>query len=273
MATFFSLALTGVAAYGVLVAGLFLAQRRLLYHGTGERPDLALADAGDMAEVRLATADGLDLIAWYRPAVAGRPTIVHLHGNAGHIGHRAGKLGPLRDAGYGLLLVEYRGFGGNPGAPMEDGLYADGRAALAFLRAEATNIVLYGESLGSGVAVQLATEARVAGLVLEAPYTSIPDVAQGHYWYVPVRPLLRDRYESVAKIGRVRCPILVLHGEADRVVPIRFGRDLFAAANEPKSAWWSGAAAHDDLYDHGAAEALLEFLGRTFPVAAAGGVG
>lgn len=265
------IALAGLAAYGVLVGGLFLAQRRLLYHGDSEVPERALAEAEDMAEVRLSTADGLDLLAWYKEAEPGRPTILHLHGNAGHIGHRVGKVRPFLDDGVGVLLLEYRGFGGNPGAPSERGLLADGRAGLAFLDAAGVrpaDTVLYGESLGSGVAVGLAAERRVGALVLEAPFTSVADVAQAHYWYVPVRPLVLDRFDSAARIADVRCPVLVLHGARDGVIPIRYGRALYDAAAHPKSAWWSEAAGHDDLYEHGAAEAVARFLGETFPAAA-----
>ncbi len=258
--------LIGVAGYAVLLGGLYLAQRRLIYFPDAEIPDRARAGATMMEDVRLATADGLDLLAWYAPARGGMPTIVVFHGNAGHIGHRFDKLRFLIDAGHGLLLVEYRGYGGNPGSPTEDGLYADADAALAFLAGRAVpseRTVLYGESLGSGLAVEAARRTRVGAVILEAPFTSVADVAAAIYWYVPARRLVLDRFDSTAKIAAIGCPLLILHGERDNVVPARYGRALHEAAREPKELWIAPEGDHNDLYDHGAREVVLEFLARS----------
>ena len=252
-----------VVGYALLTGCLFLGQRRLLYLPDRTPPDLALAGLDDMEPVELTTDDGLSLLAWYASARdTGKATLVYFHGNAGHIGNRADRVRPYLDAGHGVLLVSWRGYGGNEGSPTEDGLYRDGRAAFAFLDRvgvlpEAT--IVYGESLGSGVAVQLARERRVGGLVLESPYTSIPSVAAHHYWYVPATYLVRDRFDSLSKIGEIDAPLLVLHGERDRVIPVEFGRELFAAAREPKT-WRGFMQAGHDLYDFGAADAVLAFL-------------
>ncbi len=252
-----------VVGYALLTGGLFLGQRRLLYFPDRAPPDLALAGLDGMAPAALATDDGLSLLAWYAPARGtGKATLVYFHGNAGHIGHRAGKVRPYLDAGHGVLLVSWRGYGGNDGSPTEDGLYRDGRAAFAFLdRAGVVpeTTIVYGESLGSGVAVQMARERRVGGVVLESPYTSIPAVAAHHYWYIPAASLVRDKFDSLSKIGGIGAPLLVLHGERDRVVPVEFGRELFAAAREPKT-WRGFAQAGHDLYGAGAADAVLAFL-------------
>ena len=252
-----------VVGYALLTGGLYLGQRRLLYFPDRAPPDLALAGLDGMEPAALATDDGLSLLAWYAPARgAGKATLVYFHGNAGHIGHRAGKVRPYLDAGHGVLLVSWRGYGGNDGSPTEDGLYRDGRAAFAFLDrlgVASETTVVYGESLGSGVAVQMARERRVAGVVLESPYTSIPSVAAHHYWYLPAAWLVRDRFDSLSKIGGIGAPLLVLHGERDRVVPVEFGRELFAAAREPKT-WRGFAQAGHDLYASGAADAVLAFL-------------
>ena len=252
-----------VVGYALLTGCLFLGQRRLLYFPDREPPDLVLAGLDDMEPAELATDDGLSLLAWYAPARdANKATLVYFHGNAGHIGHRAGKVRLYLDAGHGVLLVSWRGYGGNDGSPTEDGLYRDGRAAFAFLdRAGVVpeTTIVYGESLGSGVAVQMARERRVGGVVLESPYTSVPAVAAHHYWYVPVTYLVRDKFDSLSKIGEINAPLLVLHGELDRVVPVEFGRELFAAAREPKT-WRGFAQADHDLYDFGAADAVLAFL-------------
>ncbi|HLB79994.1 MAG TPA: alpha/beta hydrolase [Dongiaceae bacterium] len=260
---------TVAGGYLLALGLLFVFQRQLLYYPSGERPSLETAGlAGRMTPVRLTTADGLELLAWYAAAAEGRPTVVYFHGNAGHIGYRADKVRPYLAAGLGVLLLEYRGYGGNPGRPDEEGLYADARAALDFLDGAgvaAERRVLYGESLGGAVAVQMAAERAAGAVVLEAPFTSVPEVGQSKFPIFPVRWLARDRLDSLAKIGAVGAPVLVLHGEQDQIVPIRFGRALFAAANEPKEMRSFPAAGHEDLDAHGIAEAVLDFLGRRLP--------
>ncbi len=254
-----------LAAYGVLVGVLYIFQRNLLYFPSGGRPEPgALAELG-VREVAVATGDGLSLLAWYAPPRGDRPVIAYFHGNGGHIGYRSQRLRGFSQDGYGVLMVEYRGYGGNPGVPSEDGLCADGAAALDFLRREKippARLVLYGELLGSGVAVALAAQHDVAGLILEAPFTSVAQVAQHHYSFVPASALVRDRFDSLSKIGKVKAPILILHGERDRVVPVRFGRALFDAAPEPKEIWLSRDAGHEDLVRFGAFDAVLRFIER-----------
>ena len=263
---FFTYALAG---YATLVGIMFFGQRKLMYHGGATVPTPAEYGVADMRPVGLKTADGLELLAWYRaPTDEALLTIVYYHGNAGHIGHRADKARPYLDAGFGVLLVTYRGYSGNPGEPSEAGFYHDARAALGFLDGEgvpAERIVVYGESLGSGVAVQMASERRLGAVVLEAPFTSMADIGAFHYWYVPARYLVRDRFDSVAKIKDIGAPLLVVHGERDRVVPTRFGRELFDAAVEPKESLFPAQAGHNNLYDHGAAEVVIEFLKRRIP--------
>ena len=254
-----------VAIYLALLALLFLMQRSLLFVPNTQRPDLAEEGLeGAMQSVELVTADGLRLLAWYRPP-AGNPgtLLLYLHGNAGHIGHRGERVRPYLDAGFGVLLPEYRGFGGNPGRPSEAGFYSDARAALDFLAEQgiaAERIVLYGESLGTGVAVQMAVERDCAALVLEAPYTSVAAVAQSRYWMFPVRALVLDRFDSLSKIARVRCPVFIMHGERDRIIPIRYGRALFQAASEPKDARWFVEGNHTNFDEFGGPAAVLEFL-------------
>ena len=168
-----------------------------------------------------------------------------------------------------MLLAEYRGYGGNPGAPSEAGFYTDGRAALAFLDREGVTLnrlVLYGESLGSGVAVLLAVEHRIAALVLEAPFTSVAEVAQCHFRFVPASRMVIDRFDSLSRIGKITAPLLVLHGEHDRVVPIRFGRALFDAAPEPKEGCFAPEAGHENLARYGALDVVVEFIERRLGV-------
>lgn len=256
--------------YGAFVVALYVFQRGMMYVPDRNRPDPATSGASDLATVEVRTEDGLSLTGWYKPAAPGRRTLVYFHGNAGNIGDRGGKVRPYLDAGMGVLLAGYRGYGGNPGKPSEDGFYADGRAWLGHLDSvgiAAADIVLYGESLGTGVAVQMAHERAKAGkavaaVILEAPFSSMGAAAQIHYPYVPAYWLVRDKFDSIAKIAEVGAPVFVFHGEADRVVPSRLGKRLFEAAREPKESLWLPRAAHNDLYDHGAAQAILGFLAR-----------
>ncbi len=256
-----------VALYLAVLALLFLMQRSMLFVPNRQRPDLAEAGLDPaMQPIEILTADGLRLLAWYKPP-AGNPgaLLLYLHGNAGHIGSRSDRVRPYLGAGFGVLLMEYRGYGGNPGQPSEAGFYSDARAALDFLTQQgvaAERIVLYGKSLGTGVAVQMAVERGCAGLVLEAPYTSVAAVAQGRYWMFPVRYLVLDKFNSLSKIGRVRCPVFIMHGERDRIIPIRYGRELFQAASEPKEAKWFADGNHTNFDEFGGPAAVLEFLKR-----------
>lgn len=267
---FLNVLIVAALAYGGVVGAMYVFQRALMYHPGASLPPAAETGVAGLRAVTLRTEDGLDLVSWLiPPADPGKPVIVYFQGNAGTIAGRLFKAELFRAQGFGMLLVSYRGFGGNPGAPTESGLFADARAALAFLDGEGvarSRTVLYGESLGTGVAVAAAHEAAAAGrpvgaVVLEAPYTSIADVAATHYPFVPARLLTRDRYDSAARIGAIAAPVLIFHGEADRVVPIRFGRGLFEHAVEPKTARWFPAAGHENLYESGAFAEILAFLG------------
>jgi len=197
---------------------------------------------------------GLVFKSWYhKPLAPGKDTVVFFQGNGGHLGYRNTKVMPWVEDGYGLLLVGYPGYNGNPGKPSEEGLYRNARASIKALLNKGTpesRLVLYGESIGTGVAVQMASEFHAAGLVLEAPFTSLVDAAAYHYPYLPVRLLMRERFDSLSKIGRInRIPLLWIHGEKDNIVPIALGRRLFDMAEGPKKAAIIAGAGHNDLYD------------------------
>jgi fermentation-respiration switch protein FrsA (DUF1100 family) len=254
-----------LAAYAALAAGCTVMQRSLMYFPDPSLPSPADAGAPGFQAVSYGTADGLDLVSWYRPAHKGFATIVYFQGNGGNIAGRILKTRPLFDAGHGLLLVGYRGYGGNPGQPSEDGLYHDARAALGFLQGQGVptgRLVLLGESLGSGVAVRMASETRVRAVILEAPYTSTVDVGQAAYFFLPVGLLMYDRFPSIDLIAQIQVPLLVIHGEQDRVIPTRFGRRLFQAARQPKEAHFLANAGHNDLFEHGLTNIELGFLAR-----------
>ncbi len=244
---------------------MFVFQRALLYRPDTSRPDPAVSGVPEMAWVDLATEDGLTLGAWYRAAHDGAPSLVYFHGNGGHLGDRAFKYRAYLDAGFGLLAVGYRGYCGNPGTPMETGLMRDGQAALEFLQAQGVppgKTVLYGESLGAGLAIRLAAWRDLAGLVLETPYTSIGKVAASHYPFVPARYLVLDQFDAEAVISQLKAPLLVLHGAQDRVIPERFGRALFEQAPQPTEMEIYPQGGHNNLYDFGAAFRVISFLRR-----------
>lgn len=228
----------------VVAVVLWSAQRRLTYFPTGTPPPVEQV-LPDGREVVLTTEDGLDLQAWW---VEGGPTAVMvLPGNGGNRAGRAPLATALRRLGLSVLLVDYRGYGGNPGTPSQEGLLADARAAAGWLdaRDDVDEVVYLGESLGAAVAVGLARERAPAGLVLRSPFTSLVDVARAHYGPVP-RWLLRDRYPSQHWIGDVTAPLLVVASESDEIVPYRLSQRLFEAAREPKELVPVPDAGHND---------------------------
>ncbi|MGQ0662275.1 MAG: alpha/beta hydrolase [Pseudomonadota bacterium] len=261
-----SLLATGALAYLAVIGALFVFQRDLIYRPFGVPGDPVLAGVPEMSLVVVRTEDGLEIASWHAPpARHGGPTVVLFHGNGGHIGLRAFKARRFLDAGLGVFLAGYRGYGGNPGRPTEDGLYSDARAVLGWLAergASGKRLVLYGESLGAGVAVQMASEVAVAALVLESPFTSISEAGAWHFPFVPVKLLARDRFDSLSKIAAIDRPLLIVHGEQDTTIPVALARKLLAAARQPKEAVFLPQAGHNDLYAHGAAPIVLAFIER-----------
>lgn len=260
-----------LVAYAVVLAALFFMQRQMIY--VPDRRDLAgeLSPEGPFGVVESETADGLSLRhLWAPPTGNPTPVFVVLHGNAGHAGHRSEKLDFLQAAGAGILLVEYRGYGGNPGQPKEAGLYADARSALAWLDERGIGpdrVVLFGESLGSGVATKIAAELADAGtpvkaLVLEAPFTSVPAVAQRRFWWLPATWLTLDRFDSLSRIGEVDTELVILHGTEDQVVPHDMGETLAAAADDPVDFLSVEGAGHLYLVDEDAVQQRLLALLR-----------
>lgn len=239
--------------YLIVLGAVFVMQRSLIYPAGKTVPDAAMAAAAGIRMVTTHTADGLGLTHWFRPpADDSTPVVVVFHGNAGHVGDRVPKLIELMRAGFGVLLSGYRGYGGNPGQPSEEALSADARLLLDWLAGQGVppeRTVLYGESLGTGIAVKMATERPAAAVILEAPYTSIAEVAQAHYWYLPARWLVLDKWDSISRIARINAPLLLMHGLRDRTIPARFGRRLFEEAADLKQLLLIEDGEHSDLYD------------------------
>ena len=245
--------------YATVVAIAYLAQRRLTYFPDPTRVVPAEVGLKGVTEETLTAPDGTRLITWYAPAPPGRPTLLYFHGNAGGLSGRSYRFERYRNAGFGVMMLSYRGYSGSSGSPSETANYADARLAYDSLIARGLkpqDIFLYGESLGSGVATQLATQVPVAGVVLDAPYTSIVDVGAAQYPFLPVRLLLTDRYDSASRIARINAPLLILHGARDQVVPVTMGRKLNELAREPKRYVEFPAGGHVDLDGHGAVDVV-----------------
>jgi uncharacterized protein len=257
------------STYVAVVALMYVFQRDMMYFPDQiERvPPSFYPMLAGVQEIALKTSDGLKVYAWFAPPQEGRPTVAIFHGNGGSLRSQRYRLAYFKETGMGVLLLAYRGYAGSEGSPSEKGLYADARAALDWLNGQGIadeKIVLYGESLGSGVATKMATERNVALVVLEAPYTSTVDVAALRFPVVPVGWLMKDRYESIARIGQMHEPLLVMHGDADAVIPQAFGKRLFEAANEPKEGFWPHGVGHNDIFDNGGFLTARDFIERRF---------
>lgn len=255
-------AVIAVCLYIGTAAVLYVTQRSLMYFPETIHTTPAQAGLPEAQEVPLKASDGVSITAWYVKPQDDKPVIVYFHGNSGALRDRVGRFKKLVGAGIGLVALEYRGYGGNPGSPSERGLIADGEAAYAFAaeRYPIKQIVLWGESLGTGVAVAVAAEKPVGRLILEAPFTSAAAVAAIRYWYMPVRLLMKDQFHSDRRIGKVTAPLLILHGVRDHVVPFAMGERMFELANEPKHIVRFLDGDHDDLDANGALDAVARFL-------------
>jgi len=227
--------------YGVIVAGAYLLQERMLFlAGVPTRKLVATPrEVGlDYEDLRLTTRDGLSLHAWYLPVQGARGTLLFLHGNAGNISHRLDSLRIFHGLGLSVLIFDYRGYGQSEGTPSEAGLALDARAAWDHLIAQrgATpeSIVIFGRSMGAALAAALAAETTPAGLILESAFTSVPDLAAHLYRFLPARRLARLRFDTREALARVTVPVLVVHSEDDEIVPFAHGLALFEAARRPK---------------------------------------
>ena len=258
------LILLAVFAYAGMAMTLYAVQRKIVFRPDLRPPGAASVGLPGLQAVRLQAGGGLDLLAWWLPPVsADRPVLLYFHGNGGNLGNRAGRLRFFAGLGAGVLMPEYPGYGGNPGTPSEGSLFATATAALAFLQAQQIDdrrIAVYGESLGTGVAAFAAQQRRFAAVVLESPFTSIPAMARRQYWFLPAGLLVRDRFDTLGRIGQIGAPLLIALGERDGVVPPWMGRALFAAAREPKQLWVAPEGGHADLAQFGLLEAVARFL-------------
>lgn len=261
-------ALMGLGGLYLLVIGaIALFQRDMIYHPGTTRSQPDEAGVPEMVPVPLKAADGWIATSWYSPPKNPQrgATVVLFHGNAGTLAGRAFKARAFLDAGYGVFLAEYRGYGGNAGQPSEKGLYADAEAIIRWLTGQgvpASKLILYGESLGSGVAMEMATRTLPMMVVLECPFTRLPDLAPAYVIPPLAHLLMVDRYDNLAKVRDLTAPLLVVHGERDPLVPVAMGHALLSAADTIKEGVFLPNGHHNDLWDHGAGPRILDFIAR-----------
>lgn len=262
-----------IILYLLACTAVFIFQRRLMYNPYFHVNTPHRNQSPDLEKITLQTNDGLKLISYYKapktkPDGELYPTILYLHGNTGPAGDAAHKLIPIVDAGYGVLLLEYRGFGPNPGKPTEKGLIADAEAGLHFIhlkQGKKAKVIYYGMSMGTGVANGLAEKRPPAGLILECGFTSMTDAARHHYFMFPVKYMIKDTFESKRRIQTLQAPLLVLHGQKDGTVPVEQGKEIFETAPvQDKTLKLYPDAAHVNLYDFGSSDDIVKWLNARY---------
>ena len=254
--------LTFIIIYFLIVAGVYLFQRNLLYHPkennySGDQLTVSIE------KVIVKTKDNIELIAWYHKKNNNYKTILYLHGNAGSLENRIHKINHFKDMDVNFLLLAWRGFNGNRGLPTEKGLYEDGRSAIRWLKSkniQENNIIIYGESLGTAVAIEIAQNKNFAGVILESPFTSMVDAGKNVYPYLPVKLLLKDKYESHKKIKNINIPTLIMHGKVDNIVPFYMGKKMYELANQPKYSYFSEYDDHMMEYNEKLLKVLKDFI-------------
>ena len=230
-----------IVIYVGITVVVYFYQRKLLYHPfsaeiTGE------GLIHNFETINFKTSDNFVLKGWFHLKNSNKKTILFLHGNAGNLDNRIDKLNSLGSMDINFLIISWRGYSGNPGNPSEAGLYKDVLGGIKWLNEKGIfndQIILYGESLGTAIATEVGQNENFAGIILEAPFTSMVDMGQKIYPIFPVKFLLKDKYESKNKIKNIKSPILIMHGEVDKIVPFRMGKKMFELANEPKYSYFS----------------------------------
>ena len=231
-----------LVVYSSVLIVLFIFQRNLMYHPDennyfGDKLEV------NIEKVKIKTPDKINLLSWFHKKDLKKfKTIIYFHGNAGTLENRIHKLNHFKDMNVNFLIISWRGFSGNDGKPSEEGLYVDGNSAINWLKnlgLSEEDIIIYGESLGTGVATEIAQNSNFAGLVLETPFTSMVEAAKNFYPYIPVGLLLKDKYKNKLKIKNINIPVLVMHGESDQIVPFWMGKKIYEMANQPKYSYFT----------------------------------
>ena len=252
-----------ILCYLIVVFFVFFNQRNLLYHPFENNYNSYEANFS-YEEIFIPTSNGNNLKAWFhKKNLANKKTLVFFHGNAGDLKNRIYKLNLIKDFDINFLIVAYRGFSGNKGKPTEEGLYEDAKYTLEWLGKQKISddkIIIYGESLGTAISVEIAQNKKFAGIILESPFTSMVDAGKFYYPYLPVSLLLKDRYETIKKLKNINIPILIMHGKKDRIVPFHMGKKVFEKANEPKFSYFPDNDDHMMDYNEDLLKSLSTFF-------------
>jgi uncharacterized protein len=252
-----------LGAYVLICVAAYFGHRHFMYFPNPTRTPPAEGGLYGVEEIEIKAQDGVALIAWYAPPKDDEPSLLYFHGNGANAANRAPRLQKIREDGFGVLYLNNRGYGGSGGSPSEQNNVTDAITAYDYLTGRGVlpeKIVAYGESLGSGQALRLAAQRRLAAIVLEAPLTSTIEVARSLYFWLPLKLIIADRYNNERNVRFVKAPVLVLHGEKDTVIPIEMGERVYRAANEPKRFERFSAGGHLDLFEQGAWERIKVFL-------------
>ena len=252
--------------YILLIIVVFFFQRNILYHPSINNylKDNLAEEPKEIKKVKITTEDKIDLIGWfYNKDIKKFKTILFFHGNAGSLENRTYKLNHFKDLNVNFLIIAWRGFNGNKGKPSEKGLYKDARSALRWLNMKGIqdkSIIIYGESLGTAIAVEVAQNKKYAGVILESPFTSMVNMGKKYYPFFPVSFLLKDKFESYKKINKIPVPILVIHGKVDKIVPYAMGEKMYELANQPKFFYAQEYGDHMVEYDAKLLKVLEQFI-------------
>ena len=244
---------------------LYIFQRKILFN-TSDKPNkpyqYGLSD--NVREITIVTPDSEHLLAWYCKPKNNAPLLIYFHGNSFNIGERAYRIKRYLDNGWGILLLAWRGYSGNSGKPSEKNLYIDGESSINWIRKNIgynyENIILYGESLGSAVAIEMGIKNKFKSIILEAPFTSMLDVAKKRYFIYPLKYLILDKFDNYKKINRVLSPLLIISGKKDEIVPHSHSKKLFLRAKEPKKNLYIDEAMHNNLYDFHIDKDVISFI-------------
>ena len=254
---------SAIILYIFLCLTLYLFQRKILFNTSVRPQSPSYYGLNKVKEVQILTNDGISLLSWYFKGKNTAPLLVYFHGNSFDLGERAYRVKRYIDDNWAVLLVSWRGYSGNKGKPTEKNLYVDGEAAIKWI-IENTNhqfkdLVIYGESLGSGIAVELGIKYEFASIVLEAPFTSVIDMARKRYRIFPIKFLVKDKFNNLEKINKLKSPLLIVSGKKDEVVPHIHSQILFQEAKVVKESVFIDEAMHNNLYDFGIEKQVINF--------------
>ena len=254
---------SAIFLYLIIGIVLFVIQRHMTFNKSGKPYSPEKYGLRNIKEVFIETPDNLKLLAWYHKPNNGNPILIYFHGNSYDIGERAYRIERYINKGWGVLLLAWRGFSGNKGSPTEKNLYVDGRASIDWVKKNTnfqnSDIILYGESLGCAVAVELGLYDKFKSIILESPFTSLGDIGQKKYPIYPVKYLTLDKFDNLSKIERMLSPLLIIHGKKDEIIPYNHSLELFQKAKEPKKHVCVDEAMHNNLYDFNIDKEVISF--------------